>query len=350
MGQTGSYAANVAYAVRETTKAIGEVVQATGRAVTGVTFRVAERCTYLLGSLVGICEKTENPTMENLEAEMKSPPRQLQDTEKYKDFDKMMQDAVQPTIFLTVEQFEAKKKEYDYQKNLFHIAVVGIAGAGKSSLVNAFLGLKDNDPGAAKVGITETTSKVARYPHPQHPTIVLYDIPGAGTPNMPAWKYFLTTGLYIFDCIIVVINDRFTEVDKWVLQSCELMHIPTYIVRSKSDQHISNMITSLQDDDDDEELDYVTRAQLRERLKLGYITESQINLHRSLKEAELDDDQKIYLVSGKTVRSIIRTGKPAKTALAIDEWQLIQDILEDGTKRRGSDTSNEIVATQTISK
>jgi GTP-binding protein EngB required for normal cell division len=345
----GSYAANVAYAVNEAAKATVKV--ADGSYAANVASKVAEgvgqaarKVTYLLGSLFGFCETNENVTVDNLGNEMKSPPRPPEDTEKYGDFDTTMGDGVQPTIHLTRDQFEAKKREYRYQKSFFHIAVVGFAGAGKSSLVNALLGLRNHDPGAAPVGTVETTFKTARYLHQKYPTIVLYDNPGAGTPNIPAWKYFLATGLYIFDCIIVVVNDCFTEVDKWVLQSCELMHIPTYIVRSKSDQHISNMIASLQDDDDDEELDSVTRAQLREQLKLRYITESQINIRRNLRDARLDDDQKLYLVSRDTVRSIMHKGKPAKTALVIDEWQLIQDILEDGAKRRGgSDTLNEIV-------
>jgi GTPase SAR1 family protein len=334
----GSYGANVISAVNEAAKATAKVAEAMGQA--------GRKFTYLLGSLFGFSEKNQNLSMDNLgsDNEMKSSPRPSEDKEKYRDDDTMMGDGVQPTIYLTREQFEAKKREYRYQKSLFHIAVVGSAGAGKSSLINALLGLRNQDPGAAPVGIVETTSKVARYPHQKYPTIVLYDNPGAGTPDIPAWKYFLITGLYIFDCIIVVVNDRFTEVDKWVLQSCELMHIPTYIVRSKSDQHINNLIASLQDDDDDEELDSGTRARLREQLKPRYITESQTSIRSNLRDAKLDDDRKMYLVSRDTIRSIIRTAKPAKTALVIDEWQLIQDILENGTKRRGgSDNSNGIV-------
>jgi GTP-binding protein EngB required for normal cell division len=334
MGQATSYAANVAYAVSEVATATVKTAVAVAEA--GI------KVTYLLGSLLGICQKSENPTMQYLDDQMVSSPSPSKDLEKYKDFDTMMGDGVWPTIHLTLEQYEAKKREYGYQKNLFHIAVVGSAGAGKSSLINALLGLKNQDPGAAPVGIVETTSKVARYPHQKYPAIVLYDVPGAGTPNVPACKYFLDKGLYIFDCIIVVINDRFTEGDKWVLQNCKLMRIPTYIVRSKSDQHIDNMIASEQEDDD-EEPDSATRAKLREQLKPNYIDKSQTNISENLQKAGLDD-QKLYLVSQATVRSIIRTGKPAKTALLIDEWHLIQDIIEDGGKRRGgSDSSNGIV-------
>jgi hypothetical protein len=88
---------------------------------------------------------------------------------------------------------------------------------------------------------------------------------------------------------------------------------------------------------------FQTRAKLWEQLKPRYITESQTNSRSNLQDAEIDNDQKMCLVSRDTVRSIIYTGEPTKTAFVINQWELTQDILEDGAKTRGRDTSNGIV-------
>jgi hypothetical protein len=41
--------------------------------------------------------------------------------------------------------------------------------------------LNDDDEGAAKTGVTQTTRKVAVYPHPINRKITFCDLPGIGT-------------------------------------------------------------------------------------------------------------------------------------------------------------------------
>lgn len=78
------------------------------------------------------------------------------------------------------------KARYGYSPDFIHIAVVGSAGAGKSSFINAVRGLSNNDPVAARTGIVETTNTVTRYSDPRpNSRITWYDVPGAGTPNVP---------------------------------------------------------------------------------------------------------------------------------------------------------------------
>jgi hypothetical protein len=40
--------------------------------------------------------------------------------------------------------------------------------------------LKDDDEGAAKTGVTETTTEAAKYPHPTNSKITFWDLPGIG--------------------------------------------------------------------------------------------------------------------------------------------------------------------------
>ena len=63
----------------------------------------------------------------------------------------------------------------------FNIGITGGSGNGKTSLLNGLRGLKDNNPLAGKIGAVETTMIIKKYAHPFHPSINLWDLPGAGT-------------------------------------------------------------------------------------------------------------------------------------------------------------------------
>jgi len=115
---------------------------------------------------------------------------------------------IQPIVYPTQEEFDAAKVRVQYSAESLHFAICGPSGSGKSSLINALRGLKPGEPGAAPVGVIETTVKTTRYPDPRtvmpYPRFIWFDVPGAGTFNVPAWKYFNQQGLFIFDFIILV--------------------------------------------------------------------------------------------------------------------------------------------------
>ncbi|KAI6097548.1 interferon-inducible GTPase-domain-containing protein, partial [Pisolithus sp. B1] len=132
--------------------------------------------------------------------------------------EKQWREGIQPVVMPNLVEREIAKRRMQYQEGLFHFAVAGVAGSGKSSLINAFRGLRNREAGAATTGVTETTRVFNRYPDPdpQQP-VVWYDIPGANTLSIPEWQYFNAQGLYIFDCIIVLFADRFTATDIAIL-------------------------------------------------------------------------------------------------------------------------------------
>ena len=115
---------------------------------------------------------------------------------------------IQPEVWPTEQEFQLAKDRIKYDPENIHIAVCGIAGSGKSSLINAFRGLKNNSPHAAPTGIVETTEAITRYPDPRkelpYNRLVWFDCPGAGTLENPGWKYFNQQGLFIFDVVILV--------------------------------------------------------------------------------------------------------------------------------------------------
>lgn len=238
--------------------------------------------------------------------------------------EKNLREGIRPIVIPTQAQFRATKLRLQYKKNLFHFAVAGIAGGGKSSLINAFRGLRNKDRGAAPTGIVETTSIIARYPDadPANP-FVWYDVPGAGTLSIPDWQYFTDQGLYIFDCIVVLFDNRFTATDVAILRNCTRFQIPTYIVRSKSRQHILNITQDMLDADEDP-------TEARIAAKEQYIRETRASVARNLQAAGLSSQQ-VYMVDKETLVQVASGKQPREY---IDEWVLLRDLLGEARRRR----------------
>ena len=118
---------------------------------------------------------------------------------------------IQPVVWPTEEEFNLAQARIEYNSDKVHLAVCGISGGGKSSLINAFRGFANHDPGAAPAGVVETTMAIDRYPDTRaefpHSHFVWFDVPGAGTLDIPDWQYFNNQGLFIFDVIVLVYDN-----------------------------------------------------------------------------------------------------------------------------------------------
>ncbi|XP_063353843.1 interferon-inducible GTPase 5-like [Pelmatolapia mariae] len=126
------------------------------------------------------------------------------------------------------------------QNNIpLNIAITGESGSGKSTFVNAFRGLCDDEEGAAPTGVVETTSEVKPYPHPKYPNVTLWDLPGIGTTKFPAKKYLKLVGFEKFDFFIIISATRFTENDVKLAQEIQKMKKKFYFVHSKIDNDIN---------------------------------------------------------------------------------------------------------------
>ena len=134
------------------------------------------------------------------------------------DAERGLKEGIQTVVTPSPEELAAAERRIQYKEEFFHFAVAGISGSGKSSLVNAFRGLRSRDAASAVVGVTETTLQMTRYPdpNPENP-FVWYDIPGAGALKCRDWQYFNDQGLYVFDCIVVLFDNRFTMTDIAIL-------------------------------------------------------------------------------------------------------------------------------------
>ena len=119
-----------------------------------------------------------------------------------------LEKGIQPEVWPTEEEFMLAKERVQYDPEKLHFAVCGSSGSGKSSLINAFRGLKNKSRQAAPAGVVECTKIITRYPEPRkelpYNRLVWFDCPGAGTAGIPGWQYFNQQGLFIFDIIVLV--------------------------------------------------------------------------------------------------------------------------------------------------
>ncbi|KAJ8373724.1 hypothetical protein SKAU_G00043040 [Synaphobranchus kaupii] len=119
-----------------------------------------------------------------------------------------------------------------------NIAIIGESGSGKSTFVNAFRGLGDEDEGAAETGEVETTMKPTVYPHPKYPRVKVWDLPGIGTPNFKADEYLQKVEFQRYDFFIIIISERFRDSNVQLATEIQRMKKSFYFVRSKIDSNI----------------------------------------------------------------------------------------------------------------
>ncbi|KAI6097563.1 hypothetical protein F5141DRAFT_1067217 [Pisolithus sp. B1] len=194
--------------------------------------------------------------------------------------ERQLKKGIQPVVMPTAQEIRLAKAKVQYDDAIFHFAVAGIAGSGKSSLINALCGMSNSDPNAAATRYVDTA-------HSEQ--FAWYDIPGSGTLTIPDWQYFNSQGLYVFDCILVLFNNRFTMTDQAILANSRRFQIPTFIVRSKSDQHIFNLMKDMGYDPDEEDAD--NREQFYRVAREQYVSETRQSVKDNLAEANLPDQR-----------------------------------------------------------
>lgn len=146
-------------------------------------------------------------------------------------------EAVQTTSLEKIPQkFMNFLKVYDQFK--LDVAVTGDSGTGKSTLINALLGLDHDAKGAAPTGVVETTMKPAMYPYPNCHQVRLWDLPGMGTPSFTSKSYVETINFHLYDMFFVVISERFRENNMLLINEIHKQKKPFYLIRTKVDSDV----------------------------------------------------------------------------------------------------------------
>ncbi|XP_034374593.1 interferon-inducible GTPase 1-like [Arvicanthis niloticus] len=121
-----------------------------------------------------------------------------------------------------------------------NIAVTGESGGGKSSFINALIGIGPEDKGAAEVGVIETTMKRTPYKHPKIKTLTFWDLPGVGTQKFPPKAYLEEVKFEEYNFFIIVSATRFTKLELDLAQAIGIMKKNYYLVRTKVDVDLEN--------------------------------------------------------------------------------------------------------------
>ncbi|XP_073704209.1 interferon-inducible GTPase 5-like [Garra rufa] len=139
-----------------------------------------------------------------------------------------------PTAVNTIKEFLEKQDLVE-----LNVAVTGESGSGKSTFVNAFRGLGDEEEGSAKTSPIETTMEPEAYLHPKYKNVKVWDLPGIGTPNFKADAYLKLVEFECYDFFIIIASDRFREYHIQLAKEITRMGKKFYFVRSKIDSNIT---------------------------------------------------------------------------------------------------------------
>ncbi|KAH3699844.1 hypothetical protein DPMN_074806 [Dreissena polymorpha] len=98
--------------------------------------------------------------------------------------------------------------------------------------------MKAYDDGAPTTGCTETTTKVTCYQQPEYPFLVVWDLPGVGTPNFTRDTYFEMVNFKDYDFLLLVSSSSFKENDLWLSKEIvkSTQNINLLFIRSESDE------------------------------------------------------------------------------------------------------------------
>lgn len=138
---------------------------------------------------------------------------------------------------------EMRSQALAFMSRPVNVAVAGRSGSGKSSFINALIGLSPGTLGAADVGVLETTMQPGCYEFPNMPNFKLWDIPGADTKEFASETYIRSMGLTHFDMVVIIVLTPYTGTERSIAEELRRCGIPHFVVRSKVDIDIDNNLS-----------------------------------------------------------------------------------------------------------
>ncbi|XP_037673718.1 immunity-related GTPase family M protein 1-like [Choloepus didactylus] len=120
-----------------------------------------------------------------------------------------------------------------------NIAVMGDAGNGMSSFINALRGIGHEEEAAAPIGVVRTTLTRASYSSSHFPNVLLWDLPGIGSTTQSLENYLREMQLNQYDLFIIIASEQFSMNHVWLAKTIEGMGKKFYIVWTKLDRDLS---------------------------------------------------------------------------------------------------------------
>lgn len=172
---------------------------------------------------------------------------------------------------------------YKWKEETVSFAVTGRSATGKSTFINKLRNVKPGDPGFAKSGSGDTTTKPTAYQNPQNNKIVFYDLPGVGTMDFKKDTYVSRMNLCQYDYFFIFFDKVVSEDDYFLVEALVEMKKPFSLVRSKIDDDLRNA-----KDDGKREEDVI--PEIRMKIK------NQISRFTHLKNSDA-----VFLISSKNI-------------------------------------------------
>ncbi|KAJ2965039.1 hypothetical protein NQZ79_g75 [Umbelopsis isabellina] len=245
-------------------------------------------------------------------------------------FEVLFKDGPPEPLAIPQEIKDKAKREFGLNcENFYNIAVAGIAGTGKSSVVNGIMGMHDNDPQAAVTGETEATIKPRGYRHPDLRSMVLWDLPGAATLHHPAETYFEDKFLCAFDALIIVTAERLQETDIIIAKKAEEKKVPVFFVRNKADQAIEAKLRRFSGSSQEET--YKWSAAVGDLVK-----EVKQSIYKQLKSNNFST-KKLFIISAWNLQefvSALSKRELNKDMHLIDEQRFMRTLIEGVLAKR----------------
>lgn len=135
---------------------------------------------------------------------------------------------------------DLEKHLLSFEEIKVNIAVVGLSGSGKSSFINAILGLEDSPEEKAETGVIEMTKSIKPYSNKHNKNVIFWDLPGVGTPSFERKSYANDTHLEKYDCFLILSSGRFRDEDVWLAKYANESKRKFYFVRTHVEQDLEN--------------------------------------------------------------------------------------------------------------
>ena len=121
-----------------------------------------------------------------------------------------------------------------------------------------------------------------------------------------------------------------------IIQNCERYRIPLYVVRSKADTHIKNIMEDIQPDSDEEE---DANDDIYKKAQQKFVDSTRGDLEKNLQGALLTK-RDVFIVSSIVMRALVTKRRNSKISnMMIDEARLLEAILKETYQRLGKDYS-----------
>ena len=118
-------------------------------------------------------------------------------------------------------------------------AIAGKSATGKSTFINTFRGIKEDQDGFADVGFGHETEKISEYKHPVNENIIFCDLPGLSL-QFTKLKFLEMVNLSEYSYIFIFFESVLTEDDEWLAIQIQEKGIPFCLVRSKVDKDVES--------------------------------------------------------------------------------------------------------------